>query len=76
MLYKIFCTFLGYFKNRSSRYHRISGCTVSVSEHVNYLSLVGKIANPQLSRKLLVPVNIAYWQMRFYRLINKLIRRN
>jgi len=72
MLYKTLCAFAGFFKNRSSRYHRMKGCTVSVAEHVNYLSLVGKIKNPQLSSKLLIPVNIAYLQMRFFRLLNRI----
>jgi len=72
MVYKTLRAFAGYFKNRSSRYHRMKGCTVSVAEHVNYLSLVGKIQNPQLRIELLIPVNIAYLQMRFFRLLNRI----
>ncbi|MBT8357489.1 MAG: DUF362 domain-containing protein [Deltaproteobacteria bacterium] len=59
--------------NRSSDYLHAKGCTLSVAEHVNYLSAMGKITNPNFGPKLLVPVNIAYFKMRVMRFINRFI---
>jgi uncharacterized protein (DUF362 family) len=59
------------FKNRSSRYVHAKGCTLSVAEHVNYLSALGKISNPNFYPRLVVPINIAYWQMRLNRFLNR-----
>jgi hypothetical protein len=60
------------FENRKSRYVRMKGCTLSVAEHVNYLSSVGKIKNPNLDTRLSIPVTTAYWQMRAQRAMNRL----
>jgi hypothetical protein len=59
------------FRNRSSRYIHAKGCTLSVAENVNYLSAIGKIKNPNFEPGLLIPVNIAYWQMRAKRFLNR-----
>jgi uncharacterized protein (DUF362 family) len=59
------------FKNRSSRYLHAKGCPVSVAEHVNYLSFFGKVGNPNLDSRLVIPINIAYWQMRIKRFLNR-----
>ena len=60
------------FENRKSRYVRMKGCTLSVAEHVNYLSSVGKIKNPNFDTRLSIPVTTAYWQMRAGRAMNRL----
>ena len=62
------------FKNRTSRYIHLKGCPVSVAENVNYLSAFGKISNPNFDPRLVIPANIAYWQMRFHRLWNRFFR--
>ncbi|UCF95291.1 MAG: DUF362 domain-containing protein [Desulfobacterales bacterium] len=59
-------------RNRSSRYIHVPGCPLSVAQHVNYLASMAKIGNPILDPRLLIPVNIAYYQMRFKRFVNSL----
>ncbi len=58
-------------RKRSSRYIRIEACPVSVAEHLHYLSALGKIKNPNLEPRLMIPVYIAYWRMRASRLLNR-----
>ncbi len=58
-------------KNRSSRYIHVKGCPVSVAENVDYLSAFGKIKNPNFEPRLVISANIAYWQMQFGRLWNR-----
>lgn len=55
--------------NKSSRYIHAKGCPLSVAQHVNYLSSMAKIKNPNFDPKLFVQANITYYQMRFHRLI-------
>ena len=64
MILKTLKTLWDCFWNRSSRYIHAKGCPLSVAEHVNYLSALGKVPNPNFDPRLFVPVNIAYWQMR------------
>ncbi len=59
------------FKNRNSRYIHLKGCPVSVADHVHYISGIGKIGNPNFDSRLLLNANIAYWQMRFSRFMNR-----
>jgi hypothetical protein len=42
-----------------------------VADHVNYLSAAAKINNVNFDPGLLIPVNIAYWQMRAKRILNR-----
>jgi uncharacterized protein (DUF362 family) len=72
MLLKTFKTLLHILMNRSSRYIHAKGCTLSVAEFVNYLSGFTGIKNPNFELRLLVPVNIAYWQMHLHRFFNRL----
>jgi len=60
-------------KNRSSRYVYAKGCPVSVADHVNYLSSLGKIKNPNFDPRLAVGASLGYWQMRFHRLVNRFL---
>lgn len=55
--------------NKSARYIHARGCPLSVAEHVNYLSAMAKIKNPNLVPKLFVQANISYYQMQFHRLL-------
>ena len=71
MLFKTTKTLWKCFIKRSSRYMHAQGCPLSVAENVNYLSALGKIRNPNFDPRLLIPVNIAYWQMRIKRLLNR-----
>lgn len=71
LLLKMLSSFWHCFKQRSSRYLHAKGCPVSVAEHVNYLSFLGKIGNPNLDPRFVIPMNIAYWQMRFNRFLNR-----
>jgi len=59
---------------KSSRFMHAKGCPLSVAQHVNYLSALAKIKNPNFHQSLLIPVNLAYWQMRFFRFLNRFIR--
>jgi uncharacterized protein (DUF362 family) len=59
------------FRRRSSRYIHVKGCPVSVAQHVSYLSSLGKIGNPNFDRRMILPVTLAYWQMRAHRLWNR-----
>jgi uncharacterized protein (DUF362 family) len=58
-------------KSRNSRYLRAGGCPISVAEHVNYIASLTKIPNPNLDLMLVIPVNMAYIQMRFSRIFHK-----
>jgi hypothetical protein len=71
MILKIFGSVLHCFQNRSSRHIHAKGCPVSVAAHVNYISSFGKIKNINFDPRNLVPVNIAYWQMRAMRFFNR-----
>lgn len=55
----------------SSRYVHAKGCPLSVAAHVNYLSSLGQIKNLNFDTRNLVPVNVAYLQMRVHRLFNR-----
>jgi len=59
------------FTNGKRRYIHAKGCTLSVAEHVHYLSALGKIQNVNFDSRMVVPLNIAYWQMRFHRILNR-----
>jgi len=61
------------FRNRKSRYIQARGCTLSVAEHVHYISSMARIKNVNFDPRLIVPVNIAYWQMRTKRFLNRFI---
>jgi len=71
MLLKTFSTVWHCFKSRSSPYIHAKGCPVSVADHVHYLSTIGKIRNVNFDPRSLIPVNIAYWQMRMHRFLNR-----
>jgi uncharacterized protein (DUF362 family) len=60
------------FLQRKAPYVQMKGCTLSVAEHVNYLSSIGGIKNPNLDPRLAIPVTLAYWQMQANRLLNRL----
>jgi hypothetical protein len=72
MLLKTFKTLWHIWMNRSSRYIHAKGCTLSVAELVNFLAGVAKIKNPHFDLRMLIPLNIAYWQMRFHRFLYRL----
>jgi uncharacterized protein (DUF362 family) len=59
-------------KSRGSRHIHARGCPVSVAAHVNYLSALGNVENVNFDRRMLVPINIAYWQMRAARVWNRI----
>ncbi len=63
------------FVKRRARYLHAAACPVSVAEHVHYLSAMGRIPNVNFDPRLLLPVNLAYWKMRFFRLLNRLLGR-
>ncbi|MCB2187069.1 MAG: DUF362 domain-containing protein [Deltaproteobacteria bacterium] len=47
-------------------------CPVSVADHVNYLAALGGVKNPNFDPRLVVPMTLAYAQMRFMRRKNRL----
>ena len=48
LLLKTWKTLWSCFRQRRSRYLHARGCTISVGDHVHYLSAIGKIANLNL----------------------------
>ena len=42
-----------------------------MAEHLNYLTALGKIENPNFDRRTLAQVNFNYWQMRLNRAWNQ-----
>jgi uncharacterized protein (DUF362 family) len=73
MLLRILSALWHCFTNRSSPYVHAKGCPVSVADHVNYISSVGKIKNPNFDPRLAVGSTVTYWQMRFNRFVNQLL---
>ena len=71
MLLKTFSALWECFRKRKSRYLHAKGCTLSVAENVNYLSSLGDIPNPNFDPRLVVPINVAYWQMRLNRFLSR-----
>ena len=59
-------------RNRSSKYVHVRDCPVSVADHVNYTSFLGRFRNPNFMPEIFFPVMIAYVQMRFHRAMNEL----
>jgi len=72
MLVKTFGAIFKAYKRIGSRTMHAKGCTLSVADHVNYLSILAGIKNPNFDPRLFIGVSIAYWQMRFKRLINRM----
>lgn len=72
MLFKVAVSLWNCLKSRPRPYVRAKGCTVSVAEHVNYLSYLGKIKNVNFDPRMIIPYNIAYWRMRLGRLLGRL----
>jgi hypothetical protein len=71
LLLKTFKTLFNYFLNRKKRYIHVKGCTVSVGDHVHYFSFFGKTGNPNFDMRIVLPLNLAYYQMRLMRFINR-----
>jgi uncharacterized protein (DUF362 family) len=72
MLLKILSSLLLCWRQRGSKYLHVKGCPISVAEHVNYLSSIGDMPNPNFDARMIIPVNVAYWQMRINRFLNRL----
>ncbi len=72
MILKILGSVLHCVANRSARHIHARGCPVSVGQHVNYISAFAGVPNINFDRRQVVGVNIAYWQMRFNRLMSRL----
>jgi uncharacterized protein (DUF362 family) len=75
MLLKTFKTIWDCFKNRNKKFLHARGCTVSVGDHVHYLSFLTGMPNINFDPRMVVPVNIAYFQMRLKRLLNRILGR-
>ena len=73
MLLKILNSLWLCLKQRGSKYLHVKGCPISVAEHVNYLATIGKISNPNFDPRMVLQVNMAYWQMRINRFKNRLV---
>ncbi len=73
MILKFLATQFHTLRHKSSRYIHVKGCPVSVAQHVNYLAAMANIHNPNLDPRLVVPVNISYYQMQFKRMANRLL---
>ena len=60
------------FVKRNRRWVHVKGCTVSVSDHVHYLSTLAKTGNPLFDPRMVVPLNTSYYQMRAMRAMNRI----
>jgi hypothetical protein len=61
------------FKDRKAKVLHLQGCPASIGDQVHYLSSLGKIENPNFDKRMLVSVNVTYWQMRIRRFINRVL---
>jgi len=61
------------YKSIGSKYLHVKGCTVSIPEHIHYLSALAGIGNPNFHPKLVFGVAMAYCQMRLKKFINRLV---
>ena len=71
LLLKTFMSVSKSLRNRNKRYLHVKGCTVSVGDHVHFLSVLAGIKNVNFDPRMVIPLNIAYWQMRIMRFINR-----
>jgi uncharacterized protein (DUF362 family) len=71
MVLKIVEAFWDAFKRRNEKYVHVEGCPVSVGRHVTYLASLAGIPDVNFDRRLVFGVNIAYWQMRINRILNR-----
>lgn len=58
---------------RGRRWLHAPACTMSVADHVHYLSVLSGVANPNFDLRMLLPVNLAYLRMRAGRLGHRLM---
>ena len=56
---------------QGKNYIHAKGCPVSVGDHVHYLSMVGKIKNVNFDPRMVIPLNLAYLNMRIHRAMNR-----
>lgn len=73
MLLKTVKTIFAAYFRKTPRYVHAKGCTLSVGDHVHYLSVLGGIKNVNFDPRLVFSVNLAYWAMRFKRFVNHLL---
>jgi uncharacterized protein (DUF362 family) len=71
MLLKFIAAQIHILRNKSSRYIHVKGCPISVAQHVNYLSAMARINNPNFDSRLVIQANISYYQMQFRRIANR-----
>lgn len=73
MLLKTIKTLTNCLVKRNRRWVRVKGCTVSVGDHVHYISAFGKTGNPNFDPRMVLPLNVGYYQMRGMRFINRFL---
>jgi hypothetical protein len=73
MLLKTLKTLMAAYRRRNSRYVRAKGCTLSVGDHVHYLSVLGRIKNVNFDPGIIFSLNAMYWVMRVNRLLNRFL---
>jgi hypothetical protein len=73
MLKKTLMSLGNLFRKRKEKYIHLKGCPGSVGDHVHYISFLGKIPNPNFDSRMVFQVNFTYWQMRFFRFVNRLL---
>ncbi len=72
LLFKTVTALFNSYKRIGTRYVHAKGCTLSVAEHVHYLSALAGIKNFNFDPKLCVGLMLSYCQMRVKRLFNRL----
>jgi len=58
-------------RSDSLRFIHDPACPVSVADHVNYLSFLGGVSNPNFDRRLFLPLARSYLAMRLHRAANR-----
>ena len=71
MLLKTLKTLFYSYSRSKSRYIHAKDCTLSIGDHIHYLSVLGKIKNVNFDPRIVVSLNMMYWIMRIKRLLNR-----
>ena len=73
LLVKTISALYNAYKRIGSRYVHAKGCTLSVAEHVHYLSILAGIRNPNFDPRLSVGLIRSYFQMQVKKVFNRFV---
>ncbi|MFH1982893.1 MAG: DUF362 domain-containing protein [Pseudomonadota bacterium] len=73
LVVKTFTALFKAYRSLGSTHLHARGCTLSVAEHVHFLSALAGIKNPNFDPRLSIGVAIAYCQMLLNRFVNRML---